>query len=464
MYLVYLQNASIWDQYLKIIGLFGGCLAGMFAAGIFFPRINSTGIMAGFILSSIGLYFVQRSDAVNFFLYPVFAVAGCLVVGLLFSVLFPGKDRKVPGASLVMLAIFLLPAGAAFTQTKSFNYIYKNGTEGYTCFRIPAMVTTGKSTVLAFAEGRKNNCGDAGDIDLVLKRSEDGGKTWGPMQVVWNDSTNTCGNPVPIMDEKTGAIVLLSTWNVGEDHEKAIKDRTSKDTRRVFVLSSADDGRTWAAPREITGDVKRDNWTWYATGPGRGIQLSKGKHKGRLVVPCNHVEAGTKSSSSHVIYSDDHGKSWKPGGIAPDSTNESTVAELTSGRLMLNMRNTGKSRYRQIAISKNGGKKWSGIYPDTTLIEPVCEGNLIQYKFPGKKECLVFSNPASKVSRVGMTVRVSYDDGKTWPVKKVLYEGPSAYSCLTVLPDGNLACLYEAGVQRPYEGIVLEEIAIDDLK
>ena len=365
-------------------------------------------------------------------------------------------------ARTIVAALFFLPATGAFAQ--SFNYIYKNGEDGYTCFRIPAMVTTVKGTVLAFAEGRKNNCGDAGDIDLVVRRSDDGGKTWSPLQVIWNDSANTCGNPAPVVDEKTGAIILLSTWNKGEDHEKAIKDKTSKDTRRVFALSSVDDGRTWSTAREITGDVKPDHWTWYATGPGRGVQLNKGKHKGRLVIPCNHIEAGTRDSYSHVIYSDDHGNSWKLGGIAQDSTNESTVAELSNGRLMLNMRNTGKSRYRQIAISKNAGKKWKAAPADTALIEPICEGNLIQYKFPGRKECLVFSNPASTTSRVGMTVRVSYDDGKTWMLKKTLYEGPSAYSCLTVLPDGNLACLYEAGVQRPYEGIVLEEIVIDEMK
>ena len=359
----------------------------------------------------------------------------------------------------MMLALALFATHAALAQ--SFNYLYKNGEDGYKCYRIPAMVTTVKGAVLAFAEARKNNCGDAGDIDLVLRRSEDGGKTWGPMTVIWNDTTNTCGNPTPIVDEQTGTVVLLSTWNLGEDHEKAIKDKTGKNTRRVFVLSSTDDGRTWSTPREITSDVKPDNWTWYATGPGRGIQVSKGKHKGRLIVPCNHVEAVTRNNYSHVIYSDDHGNSWRLGGIAQDSTNEATVAQLSNGHLLLNMRNTGKPRYRQIAISKNAGKKWSAAPADTALVEPVCEGNLIQYKFPGKKECLIFSNPASTTARVAMTVKVSYDDGRTWALRKTLYEGPSAYSCLTVLPDGKLACLYEAGVQRPYEGIVMEEVGID---
>ena len=350
-------------------------------------------------------------------------------------------------------------------SAQQLNHIYKGGEERYNCFRIPSLITTTRGTVLAFAEARKINCGDAGDIDMVVKRSEDGGKTWSPLQVIWNDSTNTCGNPAPVVDEKTGNIILLSTWNLGADHEKEIINGSSKDTRRVFVLRSTDDGRTWSKATEITKDVKKNNWAWYATGPGRGIQLSKGKHKGRLVIPSNHIIAKTKENYSHVIYSDDGGNTWKLGGvIRQEGVNESTVAELSSGRLLLNMRNAGKSKYRQVAISKNAGKKWSAIYPDTVLIEPVCEANLIQYKFPGKKNLLVFSNPASTTSRTKMTVRISGDDGKTWPLKKLVYEGPSAYSCLTVLPNGSLGLFYEAGIQRPYEGIVFEEIAIDDFK
>ncbi|HVU56167.1 MAG TPA: sodium/solute symporter [Puia sp.] len=455
-YLVYLRNASIWDQYLKIIGLFGGCLAGMFAAGIFFPRINSRGILTGFVLSSIGLYFLQRSNAVSFFLYPLFAVAGCLLFGYIFSM---GGARKM-GVTILMCVLLF---GAARAQAPGLNYIFKNGEDGYTCFRIPALITTPKGALLAFAEGRKNNCSDAGDIDLVVRRSEDGGETWGPLHVIWDDSTNTCGNPTPVVDATTGEIILLSTWNWGEDKEKAIKNKTSHDTRRVFVLSSADDGLSWSSPREITGSVKRPDWTWYATGPGRGIQIGKGRKKGRLVIPCNHEEAATRNNASHVIWSDDHGKTWTLGGIAQDSTNESTLAELSNGRLLLNMRNTGKTRHRQIAISRNEGKKLSPAAPDTALVEPVCEANLIGFRTIDGRYCLAFSNPASATARVAMTVRVSYDDGRTWPLRKLLYEGPSAYSCLTVLPDGRLSCLYEAGRQRPYEGIVFRKINWEEL-
>lgn len=342
--------------------------------------------------------------------------------------------------------------------------IYKNNEEGYKCFRIPALITTSKGAILAFAEGRKNNCDDAGDIDLVVKRSSDGGKTWSPLAVVWNDSSNTCGNPTPVVDQQTGRIVLLSTWNLGADHEKEIVAGTSENTRRVFVLYSVDDGLSWSAAKEVTADVKKADWSWYATGPGRGIQISKGKFKNRLVIPANHITMATRKNYSHAIFSDDAGNSWKLGGVTrEDSVNESTIAELSNGRLMLNMRNASKKRARQTAISKNGGKSWSSIKADTTLIEPVCEGNLLQYKYNGKTEALLFSNPASKTSRTQMTIRVSYDNGRTWASKKLLYAGPAAYSCMTVLPNGNIGCFYEAGLQKPYEGIVYEEIKLEDI-
>jgi len=229
-------------------------------------------------------------------------------------------------------------------------------------------------------------------------------------------------------------------------------------------LHSDDDGLHWSAPIDLTPGLKDSSWTWYATGPGRGLQVSKGKHRGRLVVSTNHITADTKQNYCQAIYSDDGGEHWTAGEVTrQDSVNESTIAELSNGRLMLNMRNASKKRTRQVAISKDAGNSWSDIKTDTTLIEPVCEGNLLQYTFAGRKTALLFCNPASKTSRTQMTVRVSYNNGKTWTGKKLLYAGPSAYSCMTVLPNGNIGCFYEAGMQKPYEGIVYQEISIDDL-
>ncbi len=364
------------------------------------------------------------------------------------------------GNVYVFVLLLLFPSTIARGQ--ELRYIYKSGENGYQCFRIPAIVTTTSGTLLAFAEARRNNCGDAGDIDLVLKRSFDGGKTWSAMETIWDDGANTCGNPAPVVNSNTGAVTLLSTWNLGADHEKDIIAGTSRDTRRVFVFSSADDGSSWSAPREITKDVKKEDWTWYATGPVNGIQIRKGKYKGRLVIPCDHIEAASKKYFSHSIYSDDGGSTWVLGGTTPeDMVNECTVAELPNGNLMLNMRNYGPTRHRKVSISKNGGESWSAPKTDTELTEPVCQGSLLWYAHPGKKSFLAFSNPANAASRVAMTVKISYSKGKSWKLKKLLHAGPSAYSNLVQLPNGNLGCLYEAGNKNPYEGIVFEEITLD---
>jgi sialidase-1 len=218
------------------------------------------------------------------------------------------------------------------------NHVFVSGADGYHTYRIPCLLVTGRGTLLAFAEGRKNSRGDSGDIDLLLKPSGDQGSTWQPAQLVWDDGPNTCGNPCAVLDRATGTIWLLLTWNRGEDSEPEIIAQASQDTRRVFVTQSVDDGLTWSNPREITADVKRTNWTWYATGPGAGIQLERGPHRGRLVIPCDHIAARTRAYRSHIIFSDDHGRSWHLGGATPQpQVNECEVVELTGNRLLLNM-------------------------------------------------------------------------------------------------------------------------------
>jgi sialidase-1 len=157
------------------------------------------------------------------------------------------------------------------------NFLFESGTNGYNTFRIPAIIRTKDGTLLAFAEGRKNGSSDTGDIDLIVKRSADNGKSWSDLQVIWDDGENVCGNPAPVVDELTGKIFLLSTWNLGTDHESGIIKETSKDSRRVFIIESSDDGRTWSEAKEITSSTKQKNWTWYATGPCHGDTDQKRK-------------------------------------------------------------------------------------------------------------------------------------------------------------------------------------------
>jgi len=231
-------------------------------------------------------------------------------------------------------------------------------------------------------------------------------------------------------------------------------------------LSSTDDGQTWSAPKEITQAVKLPNWTWYATGPCHGIQSVKGLTAGRLIISCDHIEAVTNKYFSHSIYSDDHGKSWVLGGSTPqDQVNECTVAELSDGKLMLNMRNYDRSqKARKISLSNDGGVTWGNIYSDKSLPEPICQGSLLQLSSTGKeKSRLLFLNPADENKRQNMTLRLSFDDGSTWPKSKVLHAGPSAYSDLTRLPKGNIGCLYEAGTTSPYQGIIYQEVSLSGL-
>ena len=350
----------------------------------------------------------------------------------------------------------LLPNARADEQN-----LFVAGQDGYKCYRIPAVVVSNKGTVLAFCEARKNGCSDTGDIDLVLRRSTDGGKTWGPMQTVWDDGPNVCGNPCPVVDRKSGTIRLLATHNRGDDHESRIWAGTARASRTVWICQSTDDGATWSKPVDIPPATKRPDWTWYATGPGVGIQLECGPHKGRLVVPCDHGVAGGRDYHSHTIHSDDGGRTWQRGGTVPDkTTSECQVVELSDGTLHLNIRHHFRKTYRRaVSLSSDGGATWSLPTLDQTLITPHCQASILRYP----AGVLLFSNPASTKGRMNMTVRLSRDEGKTWPAAKTLHPGPSAYSCLTVLPDGSIACFYEGGQKSAYETIRFARFELDEL-
>jgi sialidase-1 len=349
------------------------------------------------------------------------------------------------------------PAAAAEKEATPFLEqadVYVSGREGYHTYRIPAVVVTARGTVLAFCEGRKHDANDTGDIDMLLRRSVDGGRTFSRQQVIWDDGPNTCGNPCPVVDRAGGTVFLLLTHNLGQDDEGQILARKSKGTRTAWVSRSRDDGLTWSPPAEITPCVKKPGWTWYATGPGAGIQLAGG----RLLIPCCHADPVTREYLSHVIYSDDHGATWQWGGTAGRNTDESEAVELAGGAVRLNMRTGGGAhRCRATAVSRDQGLTWSDVAYDKTLVEPECQASIRRYSWAKgrEKSRILFSNPAQPDRRTALTVRISYDEGNTWPVRKLLHPGPAAYSCLAVAPDGTILCLYERGSKHPYETITL---------
>jgi len=318
--------------------------------------------------------------------------------------------------------------------------VFVAGQQGYQTYRIPSLLVSAKGTLLAFAEGRKNGRSDSGHIELVLKRSMDNGRTWSGLVVVASDPPNTIGNPCAVLDRQTGRIWLLMTRNLGSDTEREIIAGKSKDTRRVLVSFSDDDGVNWSKPIDITASVKLPKWTWYATGPGVGIQL----RSGRLLIPCDHRELDSSKYRSHVIFSDDHGKNWKLGGVVGEDVNECQAVELADGSVMINMRSYRRKGCRAVAISKDGGERWSQIVDDATLIEPNCQGSLIRFGGDAKHKAMVlFCNPASQTKREKLTLRVSHDEGKSWRDSQLIDEGSSAYSGLAILPDVTVGCLYE---------------------
>jgi sialidase-1 len=317
--------------------------------------------------------------------------------------------------------------------------LFVSGEGGYHTYRIPAIVVNSRGAVLAFCEGRKTSARDDGDIDLLLRRSLDGGRTWQPVQLVHEeggDQPITIGNPcaIPAAD---GTIHLLFCRN----------------NRQAFCTQTTDDGRTFSKPREITAALRPFEFPFarLGTGPGHGIQTAAG----RLLAPLWLNDKIGQDYRSGVASSDDGGMTWKAGGIVPDDVkglNECAVAELPGGQLLLNMRNR-QAKCRAVATSADGGLSWSQPQLVEELVDPQCQGSLL--RLPGSNPArLLFANAADP-KRLRLTVRLSTDAGRTWSAGQLLHAGPSAYSDLAVAPDGTVLCIYERGGKSPYEQIAL---------
>ncbi|MDN3358701.1 sialidase family protein [Actinomadura sp. DC4] len=382
-------------------------------------------------------------------------------------------------AAALVAAVGATPAQAASARC-SMSVPYTAGTEGYSAFRIPAVITTRSGDLLAFAEGRSDGLGDAGNIDTVVKRSTDGGCTWRPLQVVQDSGANTSGNPAPVVTA-SGRIVLLTTYNAGTATEAAILrgQVSAEDGRRVFVQYSDDDGRKWSAPREITATAKLPGWRWYATGPGHATRLTRGPHRGRLVVPANHSIAPPAGSADlgseakyyggHDLYSDDNGRTWHIGYVDDNTdgvvnVNETTATELTDGRVYFNARdqNGTSDGTRAGAYSRDGGRTLRAPFaPQPALAGPVVEGSVLQTR--GHRAPLLYSGPADPAKRAVMTLRASHDGGVTWQPVLTLSQLPASYSDLVQVDSRTVGLLYETGNAGANETITFRRVALRDL-
>ncbi|AZS76819.1 laminin G [Streptomyces lydicus] len=335
--------------------------------------------------------------------------------------------------------------------------------KGYYCFRIPAVVQSTRGTLLAFAEGRRHDCGDAGDIDLVLKRSTDGGRTWGPLQVINRGNGDTHGNPAPIVDRRTGRIVLAETYNKGRT------DGLSCDVpcdRTPHLQYSDDDGATWSPPRDLTDSIRPPQWnSWYATGPVHGIQLTHGRHAGRLVFSMNaesYADHRVTANHAALIHSDDGGATWKvgaldtwpvaAGGTFRQKPSEMTLLERSDGSVYVNGREQDGTDlgHRTAAVSRDGGGSFVAPFralPD--LYTPMVQGSALRLPHPRTdRSRTLFAAPADPDRRRTMTIRSSYDEGRTWESAdrgaRVATDW-SGYSDLVAISREVTGLMYEGG-------------------
>jgi sialidase-1 len=304
--------------------------------------------------------------------------------------------------------------------------------EGVSCFRIPAIVTASNGDLIAAIDERVPSCGDlkwSKDINIVIRRSSNNGKTWSEIETVVDFPLGkSASDPSMIVDRETKEIFLFYNYM---DLDK------EKDVYYLHVVSSKDNGKTWGEPRDITHQIALPAWKkdFKFITSGRGIQLKDGTMLHCMV---------NLNSGGHIFGSDDHGKTWFLINKAITPFNESKIVELTNGDWMINSRVQGLG-YRYVHISKDRGASWRS-YGDTTLIDPACNASIIRYtsvKDGYKKNRLLFSNAKRKKGRMNMTVRISYDEGKTWSEGKTIYTGGSAYSSMTILKNGDIGLFFE---------------------
>jgi sialidase-1 len=358
--------------------------------------------------------------------------------------------------------IILIVSSVKLVAQSKAEPVYVSGNEGYKSFRIPAIIKAPNGDLLAFCEGRVNGAGDFGDIKIVLKRSNDNGKTWSALQIVASNDTLQAGNPAPVVDLTDprfpkGRIFLF--YNTGNGHEGEL--RKGHGHRDVFYKTSVDNGKTWSEPTDITLQVNRiyqpeinpkwnfkQDWRSYANTPGHAMQFDKGKYEGRIYIAANHSSGDPKPElrdyKAHGFYTDDHGATFHLSETVPfEGSNESTAAQLTNNSLMMNSRNqTGK--YRIVSLSNDGGETWNTTFVDHNLPDPICEGSLLNIGTKNGKSVLAFSNNDAIESRDSLTLRISFDEGKTWKKKFLIEPKNTGYSDIVKISKKEIGILYEA--------------------
>ena len=386
----------------------------------------------------------------------------------------PGVEDRVVGLAAKLLGPAQGTVGVPVLEDR---VLLTSGKGGYHTYRIPAAVCTAKGTVLLFCEARKDSSSDFAQTHLLLVSSNDRGRTWSDPRIVWKDDSEpsvTIGNPCPVLDVGTGTVWIGFTRN----------------NQRAFVTKSTDDGRTWATPTEITEAVKPKNWKRYWTGPGHGLQLARGPTAGRLIFPSYHIvdEGDRRVMRSHMVYSDDHGRSWQIGGstaigppIDPEGVHlsaswvpgpydwegcECLAVERPDGRLYLTVRNQAKYRGKKAyAVSDDGGQSWSPLGLQDELPGTTCQSSILGLPGEADGEARILWSGIRASDRPGgrrdLTVFLSEDGGRSFPKSRLVHGGASAYCDMTALADGSVLIFYEGGTAHRYQSIRVARFNLD---
>ncbi len=364
--------------------------------------------------------------------------------------------NKIMGTTKLFIVWMLLIPTNIFSQTSGDTIVYHHGMGGSQYdYRIPSLVTTQKGTLLAFAE-RRVSLGDHAQNDIVLRRSLDEGRTWGAVRIIADFGESSLNDPVAVVLNNGRVLLIFQEYPYGI-HSRSngwiqIADEGYDGPRNThsWLVYSDDDGATWSRPRDITHLIRPHDMIAVGS-PGVGIQLKHGKYKGRVVIPLYFTEKVNDNIggwTNGVAWSDDNGVSWK---ISNDIHregmtgygNEAQVAELSDGSILLVARNQGGD-HRQVSVSRDGGRTWSNMKVDTGLPGIACQGSLLRYEGQdGGKGLILQASPANTKARDHGVVRMSDDDGKTWKYARTIVPGFFAYSCMTVLPGGEIGLLYE---------------------
>ncbi|MFN0170185.1 MAG: exo-alpha-sialidase [Bryobacteraceae bacterium] len=332
--------------------------------------------------------------------------------------------------------------------------LFRQGDAGVHTYRIPALVETKRGTLIAVADARHESTRDLpAKISLVMRRSFDRGKTWTPMETIRKVARGGAGDPSLLLDRKTGRVWCFFAygppgigWNTAKPGAT-----TGPETLQVHAMFSDNDGAAWSEPADLSPQIKDPAWHAMFATSGTHLHTSQGRYLVPLV-----VRDGNRAAASRNAYSDDGGRTWKAGQAVGPGTDESHVVELKDGTILQNMRNGPR---RAIARSTDGGVSFEPLTHDEALEDPSCNAGITRGKWKGR-DVMIFTNAQSR-KRENLTVKLSYDEGRTWPVSRTLHAGPAAYSTVIVLKDGTLGVLYERGESSAYEKITFARFSFD---